>query len=159
MTGGRSGGLVGGAGFLLPLMLVAAVLSEGCGTTTVMSEPAVRTAVLLGPVACIGCAPAIAAVPLGPPITDSSLTSYMGGGGVGIYAWERKRVAPSLDLTLSRAVRDPCRADLRISRLRAGAYGLFALFVVKFNVSVDLESAAVAVPSGSCWAPPVEPTP
>jgi hypothetical protein len=158
MMGRRSGGFGGGAGFLLSLAL-AAVLSEGCGTTTVMSAPAVRTAVLLGPVACIGCAPTTAAVPLGPPITDSSLTSYMGAGGAGMYAWERKRVAPSLDVTLSRVVRDPCRADLRISRLRAGAYGLFALFVVKFNVSVDLESAAVAVPGGSCWAPPVEPTP
>jgi hypothetical protein len=116
-----------------------------------MSAPSVRSAVLLGPVACIGCAPA-PIVPSGPAFADSSGSRYMVSGGTFVVA-QSSRKAAAIGQLAPQAVRDSCRADIHLSSLRVHAFAIWALALYWASVEVELEAAPVEVPAGVCWVP------
>jgi hypothetical protein len=51
-------------------------------------------------------------------------------------------------------VRDPCRIDVHVARLSAGALGVFALIFAMTSVDVRIDATANLVPNGTCQANP-----
>jgi hypothetical protein len=81
----------------------------------------------------------------------------MAGGGNGMTATSASNVRPAIGRNIERIVPDPCRTDIRVSRLDAKAYGVFAVFFGMSKVDMVLEAYPTDVPSGRCAAtsPPV----
>lgn len=102
--------------------------------------------VLIGPVACIGCAatpPSAAAAPL----VDSSSFQYMASP----YSWLYRRRQPALAGKIRALVGDPCSADVQVSRLQASAWGVFAFLFAMTSVEVEVQATPRLVPGGSCY--------
>ena len=128
------------------MVAVAAIVAGvGCQATT-MSAPNARSPILIGPVACIGCAatppPAAAA-----PLVDSSNFHYMASP----YSWMYQRRQPALASKIRALVADPCSADVQVSRLQASARGVFAFLFAMTSVEVEVQAIPRLVPGGSCY--------
>jgi hypothetical protein len=135
------------------LILLAAALAGNCAGSTTMSTRMTRVPMLLGPVACIGCPPSPAPQWNGPPpIVVPSAATVMASGGGGITTRSDSHIRPTIGLGIGSFVPDPCRADVRVSRLSASAYGVFALFFFMSKVEMTLEGYPLELPSGSCTA-------
>ena len=131
------------------LLVLAAVPGYGCQATTLTAGGA-PVPVLIGPVACVGCAAAAAVGPSLAPIEDRSLARTMVGAGPGTTttAWEKSR--PNFARKVAAVVRDPCRIDVHVSRLSASAIGVFALFFAMTSVEVQVDATANLVVNGTC---------
>ena len=113
-----------------------------------MSAQAARVPVLIGPVACVGCSAAAPGQGLA-PIQDRSLVRVMAGGANSVAEEGRA----TLSRKIAAVVRDPCRIDVRVSKLTGSAVGVFALFFGMTSVEVQIEAMATLVPNGSCPPP------
>lgn len=137
------------SGALALAVVLAAVPGLGCEATTQTAQGA-PVPVLIGPVACIGCAPAAPAGSALASIQDRALARNMVGGSNGV--WEKSR--PNFARKIAALVRDPCRIDVHVSRLSAGAVGVFALFFGMVSVDVQVDATANLVANGTCKASP-----
>ena len=138
-----------------PLLLVAVhvLLAASCTGSATMSTRMTRAPMLLGPVACIGCPPSPRPQWDGPPpIVVPATANLMASGGLGVTATSANSVRPAIGRGIERYVPNPCRADVRVSRLSAKAYGLFALLFAMSTVDIVLEGYPTEVPSGTCTA-------
>jgi len=138
---------------LVGLMTLLAIPGLGCQATTMTAQGA-PVPVLIGPVACIGCSPAPPAGPALARVQDRSLCRTMVAGGYGATnsTWEKTR--PTLARKVAAVVRDPCRIDVHVSRLTAGALGVFALVFGMTSVDVQIDATANLVANGTCKATP-----
>src|SRR5262245_50414558 len=104
----------------LPPALVA-LLSAGC-MTAALSAPRARVPILIGPVACIGCAAAPPPAVSDPAPIQDGATQYSMSGVNEMPATSGGRYA-KLDTKAEAAVPDPCRGEVRLSRVSATAFG------------------------------------
>jgi hypothetical protein len=128
----------------------------GCQATT-MSAASAGTPILIGPIACIGCAPTQPPSLSGEvPVVDSSSIQFMAAPN----AWAWTRVRPSMGRKTQDRVADRCRVDFQISSLHARAYGVWALFFAMTSVEVEVRATPRAVAGGSCYGsrPPEPPS-
>jgi len=141
------------------VVALAAVLAPSCAGSATMSTRMTRAPMLLGPVACIGCPASPPPQWNGPPpIVVPSTATAMAAGGYGVTTGSVSHVRPTIGRGIGRFVSDPCRAEVRVSRLSATAYGVFALVFAMGKVEMTLEGYPVDVPSGTCTADaPAEP--
>jgi hypothetical protein len=92
-----------------------------------------RVPVLVGPIPCIGCAPA--PPPPGPPqIKDESRASFFGASSSGMNSprisyVEVRDAQPTITSQTHAAFPDPCRADVRVTKIDASALGFDFGFV------------------------------
>jgi hypothetical protein len=131
------------------LVALAGVPALGCQATTLTAHGA-PVPVLIGPVACIGCAPGVPVGPVLAPIEDRALARNMAGGSNAM--WEKTR--PNFARKIAAVVRNPCRVDVHVSQLRAGAVGVFALFFGMTSVDVQVTATANLVANGTCKMSP-----
>jgi hypothetical protein len=135
-------------------MLFLAFAFGGCEATT-MTGGHVPVPILLGPVRCIGCEPSPPA-PVAARFQEEVHYQYMVGGGAAAVGWEKERARPTLARTAFAAVGRSCRGELRITRLRASAFDIYALLFALYRVRVELEAIVPVVPRDAC-APPAAP--
>ena len=119
-----------------------------------MSAQGATVPVLIGPVACIGCAPSASEQTAdGVRIEDRSNARYMiGGGYVTTVMWEKG--VSNLGHKVAAVVRDPCRIDTHISKLTASALGVYAVAFAMTSVEVQVDAITAVVANGSCHPPP-----
>src|SRR5262245_38718230 len=130
---------IGKAAFVASLLV--AVSSSGC-LTAALTAPRARVPILIGPVACIGCAPAPA--PAQEVLSETAHRwSLLGFGGSGSAGGAR---ASQLDGHAEAWVPDPCHGQVRLSRVTASSVGSIS----HFSVSVHVEGGPELVPAGSC---------
>ena len=142
-------------GFALIVAVVAsAALSAGCESTT-MSARRTTVPVLVGPVACIGCGPS--AVPPGQDwLTDTSKYTYTLASGGNVAAWEKETHYRALARKVEAVAGKRCRGEIRVTRLGASTFGVFALVVAVYQVEIDVEGVPVSLPAGSCPPPALD---
>src|SRR5262245_51206028 len=109
--------------------LVVSVASGAC-MSAALTAPRARVPILIGPVGCIGCAPA--PVPEQEIVVDNANRWSM---VIGNWGNARAGKAPQLDAKAELAVPDPCRGQVRLSKVRASSVGSIA----HFSVSVQVE--------------------
>jgi hypothetical protein len=61
---------------------------------------------------------------------------------------------PQVDLKAESMAPDPCKGEIRVSRLRAESFGLEAFLYGKGEQTVDLIGEVLVVPSGICGPRP-----
>jgi len=108
--------------------------------------------ILLGPVRCIGCEPSV------PPsaaarFQDEAHYQYMIGGGGYATAWEKEKARSVLGRKAFDAVGRSCRGELRVTRLKATTFNVYALALALYRVEVDLEAIATVMPREACALP------
>ena len=146
----RSGGGRGAATVGVWALTVALSASVGCEATT-MSAQGAPVPVLVGPVACIGCAPSASEpMPNGIRIEDRSMARYMAGGGSTVTASVWQKGVSTLGHKVAAVVRDPCRIDIRVSKLTASGLGVFAVAFAMATVDVQVDATTAVVANGSC---------
>src|SRR5262245_28278210 len=133
-----------------------APLVVGCEGTT-MSAHGTRVPALVGPVACIGCAPAPAPVWLGPALQEEAYFQYLVAGGATMTSSEWQRQRPMLARNAERVVRNPCAAEMHVRAIAASSFGIFGIFIGMQRVSVEVEATPAGVPNGWCGARPAPP--
>ena len=127
--------------------LLAAVVCGGCKSVA-LNAPRARVPILVGPVGCIGCAPA--PVPEQTTVNETANRwSLLGFRAMGTAGGAR---FSQLDGKAEAAVPDPCRGQVRLSRIRASSTGSIG----HFSVSVHVEGGPEFVPAGTCgpWGLP-----
>jgi hypothetical protein len=120
--------------------------AAGCGSVW-MSAQWARAPVTFGPVACIDCA-ATAPLPLPAPrerIRDSAIRART-EGGENVSAAHTSSRGHQLDSKVNAAVPDPCRGEVRLSKVTATSFG--SLF--RSSLGVHVEGAPEEVPGGTC---------
>ncbi len=133
--------------------LLAAAVLGGCAAPVRMSAPHVRSAVLVGPVACIGCAPAPLPAKRKVVFADAARSSRSIGSSQTFYVSSWEKLRPRLDQA-SRIVPDHCRADLQVSLLRSDAIGLGAFAVFSSWLDIEREAYPIEIERGECWETP-----
>jgi hypothetical protein len=129
----------------------AVLASAGCTSFSLRASEA-RMPILLGPVACIGCAPEPGRGAAPPTVTGSvHEREYVIAQMDGI----RRDTAP-LDVAATKAVPDPCREDLHVSRIHSGAWFLqvVPLLIGFGNAWVEVQASRAVVPNGTCGPTP-----
>ncbi len=131
--------------FLLALLACA---GGGCEATT-MTGGHVPVPILLGPVACIGCAPS-PPPPTNTPIADETHYEYLLGSGPTGTAWSKETRRTMLGQKAFEAAGNKCRGELRVTRLAASAFDIFAFALAFYKVAIEVEAVATAVPQETC---------
>ena len=129
-----------------------AMLTGGGCTSFALRASEARAPILLGPVACIDCAPEPARGAPPPAVAGSARQrEYVVAGVLDKITHD----GTPLDLAATAAVADPCREDLHVSSIRAGTWSfhLPLLFGIE-NAWVDVQASRAAVPGGSCGPAP-----
>jgi hypothetical protein len=134
-----------------------AALAGGC-EGTMMSAGVTRVPLLVGPVACIGCAPAPAPAWNGRPFADDVYFRGMFAGGATGTMWSEEWKRPTLGPNADRVVRNPCVAQLHVSKIAASSFGVGALLFWMHSVAIEVEATPARVPNGSCGQPPAPPS-
>ena len=123
--------------------------AAGCEATT-MSGDGARVPLLVGPVACIGCAPAPTPVWRGPPLAEDVYYHYLLTGGAGGSFWSQEWKRPTLARNASRVVTNPCVADMHVQKIAASSFGIAGLVVWTQRVSIEVEATPARVLNGRC---------
>jgi hypothetical protein len=138
---------------LAALALAACSPSLACVATSVMTA-STQTPVLIGPVACIGCRPTSAPAQTTAPFADSA--EHTSGyvtlpriGDVGFFG----DTPPTIDAKALALAPDPCTADVHLSKITAGSFGVVALVYADAKQTVKVAGSVRPVPGGSCLMP------
>jgi hypothetical protein len=128
-----------------------AVLAGGGCTSISLRASEARTPILLGPVACIGCAPEPGKSAAPPTVTGRVREREY----IIVGLDDVKHDTAPLDLAATRAIPDPCREDLHVSGIHTGTWSFHVplLFGIG-NTWVDVQASRAAVPGGTCGPPP-----
>ena len=129
------------------LFALVALLAPACLSTTQTAHHA-RAPVLLGPVACVGCAPRQARQPPAPP-TLSDTSSFWSWGVPPVNATGFGGSPSRLDLQLGN-LSDPCHQEVVLRAVQTESFGMDALVFWKMTSSVEVTGDHTAVPGGSC---------
>ncbi len=127
-------------------------LAGGC-EGTMMSAGTTRVPLLVGPVACIGCAPAPVPAWKGPPLAEEVYFRGMFAAGGRSAMWSKDWKQPTLERNADRVVRNPCLAELHVSKIAASSFGVGALIFWMHSVAIEVEATPARVPNGSCGQP------
>ena len=141
-----------------PRALTAAIVGAaftalgGAGCTSIsLRASEARTPILLGPVACIGCAPEPARG-AAPPTVDGVVHERQYIFPIlGSYADKIVRETTPLEVSATKVISDPCREDLHVDGIHTGTWGFDVpiLFGIE-DVWVDVQASRAAVPNGTC---------
>jgi hypothetical protein len=131
-------------------------LSLAACTATAMTARNARVPVMVGPVACIGCA--AAAPPAAPPVAPiADAVGRRGGylwlpflGDVDFFGAN----GPEIDLKADSLAPDACRTEIHLSKIGARSFGVVALLYAKVEQSVNIAGEILSVPSGTCGPRP-----
>lgn len=123
-----------------------------------MSAGRTRVPLLVGPVACIGCAPAPAPPWNGPPLTDEVYFRGMFAGGAYGSMWSKEWKEPALARKADLVIKNPCLAQMHVSKIAASSFGIGALLFWMHSVAIEAEATPARVPNGSCGQPPAPPS-
>jgi hypothetical protein len=129
----------------------AVLAAAGCSAVSLHASEA-RAPILLGPVACIGCAPE--------PGRGAAPPTVSGGVRqreliVGMFGGIHPGDTKPLDVAATKAVADPCREDLHVSSIHSGAWSF--MVPLGFGVGdtwVDVQASRAPVPNGTCGGAP-----
>lgn len=119
-----------------------------------MSAEGTRVPLLVGPVACIGCAPAPAPVWSGPALKEETFYQYTMAGGPGVTSNQKAWRRPTLARSANRVILDPCIGEMHIRQLAASSLGVAGLFIWLQKVAVEVEATPARVLNGWCGTPP-----
>jgi hypothetical protein len=133
-----------------------AALAGGC-EGTMMSAGVTRVPLLVGPVACIGCAPAPAPAWNGPRLSDEVYFRGMFAGGSTGTMWSKEWKRPTLGRKADLAIKNPCVTQMHVSKIAASSFGVGALVFWMHSVAIEVEAIPARVPNGSCGQPPAPP--
>ena len=110
--------------------------------------------ILVGPVPCIGCAPARAVA--SSTVTGSDRDNEVGFPLLCTYADSVTHETAPLDLAATKAVPDPCREDLHVSSIQTGSWGFVVPLLFDLGKTwVDVQASRAAVPNGTCGDTPM----
>ena len=138
---------------LAAFALAACSPSLACVATSVMTATT-QAPVLIGPVACIGCRPTAAPPQTTAPFADSA--EHTSGyvtlpriGDVGFFG----DTPPTIDAKALALAPDPCTADVHLSKITAGSFGVVAIVYADAKQTVKVAGGVRPVPGGSCLMP------
>lgn len=128
----------------------AALAGGGC-TSISLRASAARAPILLGPVACIGCAPEPPRAPSTPTVDGGVHSRQYVFPMFGSYADKVARETTPLDVAAADGISDPCREDLHVDGIHTGTWGFDVpiLFAIE-DVWIDVQASPAAVPNGTC---------
>jgi hypothetical protein len=129
--------------------LALVVLAAACAETR-MSARGAHVPVLVGPVACIGCAAAPPPQPGPVVVRDSASVRTWTGAPGPVNLWAQATVRPSLAGKADRLVGAACRGEARVTRLTARAFGVGALVYFDYLVQIDVEAVPSSLPREQC---------
>ena len=139
-------------GFAPIAVCALAVVLGGCDWTS-MTASDMREPVLLGPVACIGCAAK-------PPDRTGAPASHIGAHRhtevrveyFWVYASGVAAESHPIGVDLDRVMYwTPCTDDVHLSKVRARAWQTtIPLFYFRSDVSVEADATPIPVPGGKC---------
>jgi hypothetical protein len=108
--------------------------------------------ILLGPVACIGCAPEPGRGAAAPTVAAFGREREI---AIAMLAGKVADGTAPLDVVATRAVSDPCREDLHVSGVHAGTWGVnVPVLFGMMNTWIEVQASRVAVPNGACGPAP-----
>jgi hypothetical protein len=133
--------------------LAACIPSLACVATSVMTATT-QTPVLIGPVACIGCRATSAPPQTTGAIADSAVhtSGYVTLPRIGDVGFFGDTPA-TIDAKAFAVAPDPCTADVHLSKITAGSFGVVALVYADAKQTVKVAGGVRAVPGGSCLMP------
>jgi hypothetical protein len=129
----------------------AVLAGAGCASFSLRASEA-RTPILLGPVACMRCAPEPARA-VSPPAVVGGIREreYVIAVVLSFAANPKTQDTASLAVAATKAVPDPCREDLRVSSIQTGAwYFDVPLVFAMGDAWIDVQASRAAVTNGSC---------
>jgi len=135
----------------LTAAIAGAVLAgAGCASISLRASEA-RTPIVLGPVACIGCAPEAARVAAPPTVHGGVRERQYIFPIPGSYGDKIVRETMPLEVAATKVISDPCREDLHVDGIHTGTWGFDVpiLFGIG-DVWVDVQASRAAVPNGTC---------
>jgi hypothetical protein len=100
-------------------------------------------------VACIGCDPDPPPTGTAARVKDETYYSYTFFGGRVIYG-AGEAAQSDIGRKAYGAVGSACRGELRVTRLGASSFGIYALVFAFYKVHVELEAIPVEAPDGTC---------
>jgi hypothetical protein len=135
---------------LTAALALAALAGGGCTSISLRASEA-RTPILLGPVACIGCAPEPARTPSTPAVDGGVRSRQYIFPLFGSYADKVARETTPLDVAADQGISDPCRQDLHVDHIHAGTWGFDVpiLFAIE-DVWIEVQASPAAVSNGTC---------
>jgi hypothetical protein len=142
----------------LPAALAGAacvvLAGAGCASVSARASEA-RTPILLGPVACMGCAPDPGPAAAPPTVAGGAREREVTIGAGVIPVDLVTRDATELDVAATKAVPDPCREDLHVASIGTGTWNLHVpLLLIVSKSWIDVQASRAAVPNGTCGPAP-----
>ena len=123
-----------------------AVVPSGCDWTS-MTASEMRVPVLLGPVACMGCAAK-------PPEQTTALASHVGAHRRSflLFAYFVTEESHPIGVSIDRVLYwTPCADDVHLSNVRARAWQLSAPpFYIQSDVSIEADATPTPVAGATC---------
>ncbi len=132
--------------------MLAALLasSAGCTMTSLTARNA-RVPVIVGPVACIDCAPSPEAEAPAAPIAD---TVTHRNGYLALPFGQIEFGDPSIpQLNIESAAWDPCAAEVHVVKLDARSFAVTAFVFGEVSQTVNATARVLPMPGGACAAP------
>jgi hypothetical protein len=123
--------------------------SAGCTMTSLTARNA-RVPVIVGPVACIDCAPAPAADGQAAPIAD---TVTHRNGYLALPYGQIEFGDPAVpQLNIESAAWDPCTAEIQVAKVDLHSFAVSAFVFGEVKQTVDVTARVLPVPPGACAA-------
>jgi hypothetical protein len=133
-------------------LALAALLasSAGCAMTSLTARNA-RVPVIVGPVACIDCAPSPAADAPPAPIAD---TVTHRNGYLALPFGQIEFGDPGVpQLNIESAAWDPCSAEIQVAKIDLRSFGVTAFVFGEVAQTVNVTARVLPAPPGTCAAP------
>src|SRR4029077_7299318 len=112
----------------------------GCSSISLRASEA-RAPILVGPVACIGCAPEPGRAAAPPTVAGGVREREWAVDLSPFYPGQTTRDTAPLDVAATKAVSDPCREDLHVASIHTGAWGFgVPLLFGMSNAWVDVQA-------------------
>jgi hypothetical protein len=124
-------------------------LSAGCTMTSLTARNA-RVPVIVGPVACIDCAPSPAADAPPAPIAD---TVTHRNGYLALPFGQIQFGDPGVpQLNIESAAWDPCSAEIQVAKIDVSSFAAAAFVFGEVTQSVNVTARVLPAPPGACAA-------
>jgi hypothetical protein len=124
--------------------------SAGCTMTSLTARNA-RVPVIVGPVACIDCAPSPPANAAAAPIAD---TVTHRNGYLALPFGQIEFGDPSVaQLNIESAAWDPCSAEIQVAKIDVSSFAAAAFVFGEITQSVNVTARVLPAPGGACAAP------
>jgi hypothetical protein len=125
-------------------------LSAGCTMTSLTARNA-RVPVIVGPVACIDCAPSPA--PDGPAAPIADTVTHRNGYLALPYGEMEFGDPADRQLNIESAAWDPCSAEIQVAKIDIRSFAVTAFVFGEVTQSVNVTARVLPAPGGACAAP------